>query len=208
MQVVVLSNRRDRYVHDAITSLREHVTGWDALTIVDDSGDWAHRKRLAARYGDVVQVADRPAGYGRAMQVAFDAMEGERVLFWEEDFRATVDVDLAELVAHLDADPWLAQVALLRQPWFANEVAACGVIEAREAQGATFTHADGLIRHVDHFTGNPSVLPRWVFERPWPQVPYSESEFGRRLRADGYGFAYLDRGVTVEHVGVRDGHGY
>lgn len=210
MQVVVLSNRGDRYVHDAIASLREHVAGWDSLTVVDDSGDQMHRTLMRDRYpaATFTPVAASPAGYAHAMQAAFDTMAGEFVLFWEEDFRAVADVDLTELVAHLDADPWLAQVALLRQPWFANEVAAGGVIEARERQGASFTRLDGLIRHIDHFTGNPSVLPSWVFQRPWPQVDWSEATFGRQLVRDGYGFAYLDRGVVVEHVGERTGWGY
>jgi|GEM_PF-1846571 len=210
MQVVVLSNRGDAYVHDAIASLAEHVTGWGELTIVDDSGDEDHRARMAVRYPDaqIVPVAPKPAGYGRAMGTVFDVMAGEHALFWEEDFRAVSDIDLEALTAHLRGDPWLAQVALLRGPWFGNEHATGGVIEAREAQGAKFTRVGGLIRHVDHFTSNPSVLPRWVWERGWPEGDWSESRFGRQLVADGHGFAYIDGGVMVEHVGVRSGFGY
>jgi len=210
MQVVVLSNRGDAYVHDAIASLTEHVTGWDELTIVDDSGEENHRARMAVRYPDaqIVPVAPEPAGYRQAMATAFDVMAGRHALFWEEDFRALVPVDLDPIANRLDDDPWLAQIALLRGPWFGNEHLAGGVIEAREAQGAKFTRVDGLIRHVDHFTSNPSVLPRWVWGRGWPEGDWSESRFGRQLVADGFGFAYLDGGVMVDHVGVREGFGY
>lgn len=208
MQALVLTNRGDRYVHDAVASLNRYVTGWDHLTIVDDSGDRDHRARLEARYGEVIAVAPRPAGYTPAMGVAFNAMRGEHVLFWEEDFRALRPVHLPDLTRHLDSDEHLAQVALLRGPWFTNEHEHGGVIEARQAEGATFTRQGGLIRHTDHFTGNPSVLPRSVFTRPWPQVTWSEAAFGRALVKAGYEFAYADLGVTVDHIGERTGHGY
>lgn len=210
MQVVVLSNRGDAYVHDAIRSLRERVTGWDRLAIVDDSGDHEHRARMAARYpdADLHDVAASRAGYTAAMARVFEVMDGPHALFWEEDFRAVVPIDLEPIAQRLDEDPWLAQIALLRGPWFGNEHTAGGVLEAREAQGARFTRRDGLIRHVDHFTGNPCVLPKWVRDRGWPQCPWSESAFGRQLVKDGAGFAYLDGGVMVEHVGIRNGTGY
>lgn len=189
MQAVILSNRRDAYVYDAISTLTVNVTGWDDLVIVDDSGDRDHRAAVA-QYGTVV-----PAHHGQG------GGHGP-------DFRALTDVDLADLTEHLDTDETLAQVALLRGPWFPNEHEHGGVIEARTAEGARFHHGDGLIRHRDHFTGNPSVLPRRTYTRPWPQTSWSESAFGRQLVRDGYQFAYLDRGVMVDHVGVRTGSGY
>ena len=210
MRVVILSNRRDAYVHEAIASILEHLTGWTELVVVDDSGDEDHRLSMAARYPDVeiVPVAPDAAGYGVAMQTALDAMTGDHSVLWEEDFRALCPIDLTACAGMLDSDASIAQVALLRGPWFGNEHEHGGVIEAREAQGAVFHRDRDLIRHVDHFTCNPSVLPRHVFTRPWPQQAWSESAFGRQLVRDGYGFAYLNRGVLVEHVGVRDGFGY
>lgn len=206
MQAVVLSNRREAYLPGALVSLGR-LDGVDRVTIVDDSGDAAHRAHLRGLGHEVVDVAPEPAGYGRAMQAAFDAMDGEHVLFWEEDFRLLAPVDLNALAGRLDADPSLAQVALLRGPWFANEHDHGGVIEARQAQGAVFQVEDGLIVHTDHYTANPSVLPRRTFTRPWPQQAWSESAFTRVLTRAGHRFAYLP-GVTVDHIGVRDGHGY
>jgi glycosyltransferase involved in cell wall biosynthesis len=210
VRVVVLSNRRDEYVHDAIDSIAQHLTGVSELVVVDDSGDEDHRTRMAARYPDVevIPVAPDPAGYGVAMQTALDAMGGEHSVLWEEDFRALTTIDLDAAARFLDEDRSLAQVAFLRGPWFGNEHEHGGVIEAREAQGGVFQRGDGLIRHRDHFTCNPTVLPARTFSRPWPTGPWSESLFGRVLTNDGYGFAYLDRGVLVEHVGVRSGFGY
>lgn len=210
MRVVVLSNRRDAYVHEAIASIIEHLTGWTDLVVVDDSGDEDHRQRMAARYPDVeiVPVAPEAAGYGVAMQTALDAMTGDHSVLWEEDFRALAPIDLADAAVLLDMFKSLAQVAFLRGPWFANEHAHGGVIEAREAEGARFHRSPVLIRHRDHFTCNPTVLPRRTFTRPWPTGAWSEGAFGRALVRDGFEFAYLNRGVLVEHVGIRDGWGY
>lgn len=205
MQAVVLTNRREKYLDGALESLAR--LNVERVTIVDDSGDPAHRARLRARGLEVVDVAPEPAGYTRAMQAAFDVMTGEHVLFWEEDFRLVRDVDLTALTARLDADPSLAQIALLRGPWFQNEHEHGGVIEARQAQGARFELEDGLIVHTDHYTSNPCVLPRRTFTRPWPQQAWSEAAFTIQLRTSRQRFAYLP-GIAVDHIGERDGHGY
>lgn len=205
MLAVILSNRRDQYVHGAIDTLNL-VTGWDDLVVVDDSGDPDHRAALAGTGARVVPVADEPAGYVAAMRTAFATMTGEHCLFWEEDFRALAPIDAAAAVAQLE-EHHLAQVAFLRGPWFGNEHTHGGVIEAREHEGGVFDRRDRLVFHADHWTGNPHVLPSWVWARRWPDAPWSESQFGRALFAEGHRCAY-QAGVQVDHVGVRSGFAY
>lgn len=208
MQLIILTNRRDLYLEETLDSIDEHVTGLDRLTIVDDSGDHAWR-RGGIGHHEVVPVDDRPAGYARAMQTVLDVAEGDHVLFWEEDFRATAPVDVGELATILDNRPHLAQLALMRQPWYPNEVAAGGVLEAKAHEGHEIELIDGVWEHRAFFTCNPTVLPRRTLDRPWPRKPWSESAFGSELLRDPATRFGMLPGVRVEHVGAtRTGFDY
>ena len=106
------------------------------------------------------------------MQCVFEtarASAADTVWFHEDDFVLSQDVDLAELNRVLAERDYLTQVALLRQPWFANEKSAGGLIEALEAQGQRFTETtDGESTWIEHracFTGNPSLIPARTFNR-------------------------------------------
>lgn len=209
MQLVVLSNRRDRYLPETLAALRELVAGWDRLTIVDDSGDAEWRERIAAENPDaeVVPVAEAPAGYGPAMRTVTQHMAGPAAAFWEEDFRPIERLDLLELASLLDRRPYLAQIAYLRQPWYANELEHGGVIEALAADGTRFATVRGVIEHKAFFTGNPAVWRRSVYEAGWPVGAWSENQKRDQLRRAGFRFGMIP-GVKVHHVGERTGFGY
>jgi hypothetical protein len=207
VQVIVLSNRQHRYLAETLTSITEHVAGVDRLTIVDDSGDATWRAFLRRLGAEVVAVDEQPAGYARAMQTVLSTAEGEHFALWEEDFRATGSIDLEAIARTLDEREHLAQIALLRQPWFGNEVAAGGVLEAH-AQGNEIELVDGVFEHRAFFTTNPTVLPRRTFSRPWPDGDWSESRFGQELLRDASVKFGMVPGVRLEHVGERTGFGY
>lgn len=167
------------------------------MVIVDDSGDdaygaWLEREFTGGPFdGHVVHLIDGPHGYWRAMQAVWSLVRGwgvDAFFMLEDDFTFNEDVYLGCLARVLDEQPHLTQMALLRQPWFGNEHAAGGLIEALEQQGQTFTErGDGLHDWIEHracFTGNPSLIPRRTFERDWPEGAWSESQFGRLLFSD------------------------
>lgn len=223
--LIILGNGRGDYLTQAVASIRKHLFGYGPVTIVDDSGDAAHRdwlRRTVAADLDasVVPVAARPAGYPAAMRRVWALAGGhDMVAFWEEDFLLAEDLDLADLAGVLAEHSYLTQIALLRGPWFGNEHAHGGLIEALEAQGQTFQEvADGAghtwIEHRACFTGNPSVIPRRTFAHPWPSGDWSESRFGRELfgadpRARGAYWGTRSDPPRVEHIGVeRVGQGY
>ncbi|OPC84223.1 hypothetical protein B4N89_27780 [Embleya scabrispora] len=188
--LIVLTNGRRDCLEQTMTALRRHLHGVAHTTIVDDTGDPEHRSWLADSFtADIVPVEpDSPAGYWRAMRTVWGLAAGERAIaFWEDDFVLETDVDLDALTAVLDTHTHLTQIALLRQPWFGNEHAAGGLIEALEAQGNEFTQrTDGERAWIEHracFTGNPCVIPAATLARPWPDTPWSESVFGRALFA-------------------------
>lgn len=208
--VICLTNRRDLYVRDALTSLRRHVTGWDRLVLVDDSGDADWRTRLAEQ-AEVVHPDEHPAGYTAAMRTVWDVARtaGGRFFLLEEDFRFTADVDLTGLHAVLDDDPSLAQIALRRAPWYPSEhrhgltgaqFRRVGRQRGRPVRSAqTATH----LRHDAGITGNPSLWSTSALTHDWPDVAWSETAMGERLRAAGLLSAWYGQegDIHVEHVG-------
>jgi hypothetical protein len=218
VQLIVLSNRQHLYLPATLDSIVEHVTGYDRLTVVDDSGDADWRRVLATALAartdltvpaEVVAVAEEPAGYHAAMQTVFAAAGGSHVALWEEDFLAIAAIDLAELADILDARPHLAQLALMRQPWYANEIAAGGVLEAKAHLGDEIELVDGVFEHRSFFTCNPTVLPRRTLVHEWPSSAWSESVFAQQLLRDASVRFGMMPGVRVEHIGaVKAGFDY
>jgi hypothetical protein len=208
VQLIVLSNRRSQYLVETLHSIATHVTGADRITIVDDSGDSHWRSALEYLGDEIVSVDDNPAGYARAMQTVLDVAEGEHVALWEEDFRAIAPIDLHELAGILDERPHLAQLAVMRQPWYPHEIAAGGMLQAVANSGHMVELVDGVWEHRAFFTCNPTVLPRRTYTRPWPQQEWSESAFGRELLKDPAVRFGMMPGQRVEHVGERSGFGY
>ncbi|MCZ9634720.1 glycosyltransferase [Rhodococcus sp. BH5] len=207
MKVIVGTYRKQQYIHNCITSLKQHVTGTTELVFIDDSGDTQHHQWLKQTYNSKVIDTGRQ-GYGAAMQAACAEGATEDYALWlEEDFTFTKHVDLDEYAQHLDDHPYLAQVVFLRQPWFQNEVAAGGLIEALEVNGHEFTLVDGLLEQSATFSGNPSVWRRDVFVDGWPVGDWSEDAKRDRLLGRGFRFAFTPD-VVVHHWGVRSGFGY
>lgn len=219
--IIVLTNGRPECVTKAISSVGKHLLGVGDGLIVDDSGDDVYRAWLAEQYAaPVIPVATGPCGYWKAMRRVWDvarSLDTDKVVFWEEDFVLTEDVDVEELAGVLDAHPYLTQIALLRQPWFANEHEHGGLIGALQAQGQVFTECtDGTHWWIEHracFTGNPCLIPRSTFARDWPEGDWSESRFGKALFADGRArgayWGRLTDPPRVEHIGHhRAGTGY
>jgi hypothetical protein len=211
--IIVLTNGRPDCFSKAIASVGKHLLKIGNGLIVDDSGDDVYRAWLSEQYAvPVIPVGDGPCGYWKAMRRVWDVardLDTDKIVFWEEDFIVHTDVDVEALADVLDSHPYLTQIALLRQPWFGNEVEVGGLIEALEAQGQTFTERTDdkhvWVEHRATFTGNPCVIPRRTFEREWPEGDWSESRFGRLLFADeGARGAYWGRRTDpplVEHIG-------
>ena len=220
--IIVLTNGRRDCVSRTIPSALEHLTGASTLTIVDGSGDVEYATWLRNTFGGCVPTGG--VGYWRAMQAVWEqarALLGgdsiDSVFLLEDDFVFHEDVDLTCLSRVADEQPHLTQIALLRQPWFVNEVECGGLIEALEAQGQTFTErTDGRHAWIEHracFTGNPTLIPARTFKRDWPSGAWSESRFGRELFADpaarGAYWGRRDDPPLVEHIGhERVGMGY
>jgi GT2 family glycosyltransferase len=213
--MVMTDGRRDCIVQ-AIASAKEHLGG-DLFTrrvIHDDSGDEEYQAWLRHEFpGFEVIGGPKRVGYAAAMTRAraVALMSGERHVFWlEDDFVFNEPVDLGVMRSYLDADRQLAQLALLRQPWYEAEVRAGGVLSRFNLD--QFEQHDGYFTHQLFWTCNPSLVPRRFLAQRWPAASGSEARFGRLLFGQGYRAGYLGKihgPPVVQHIGAeRAGRGY
>ena len=221
--LVVLTHGADGHEHvdRALASLTGHVTPLPAAAFAH--ADQANETRVVdalarhlSTYALAVEAPLRAAGFCKATATAWKvaAASGlEYVLYLEHDFIFTRDVDLHGVAVVLDANPQLAQMALMRNAVNEQEKAAGGLFGSRPGQW-TLRETDGIewLEEREFFTTNPSLMRRdFMAQNPWPDdgEPYCEGRFGIGLRERGYSFGFLGRGeVWVEHVGTRSGFGY
>ena len=212
--IIVLTNGRRDCISQTIPSALKHLSGITNLTIIDDSGDPAYTAWLRDTFGGCLPTGG--VGYWRAMQAVWEQARRffghdltESTFLLEDDFVFHEDIDLTCLDRVLNEQKHLTQIALLRQPWFANEIQHGGLVEALEAQGQTFTErTDGRHHWIEHracFTGNPCLVPARTVAHDWPEGAWSESRFGRLLFANPLARgAYWGRRSDpprVEHIG-------
>lgn len=215
--LVVLTSGRREYLQATLASADERLHGLIVNRLMfDDSGDPAFAAWLDERYGDRFKIHhnERNLGYSVAMSVAREtvaAAGGSPLVFWlEDDFIFNRDVDLGEMAQLLENER-LAQVALLRGPYYEREIAAGSIPDEHpESYVRAVFRGIRYLRHERFYTSNPNLARRELYEIPWPEGRHTESRFGKQLVAQGMQYAFLGWGESwIEHIGaVRGGHGY
>lgn len=188
--------------------------------IHDDSGDPANTEKLRRIFPEwtVVSTAGR-SGFGGAIRSAWHTLREQSsadfVFHLEDDFTFHRLVPLDQLALLLLRHPELAQVALRRQPWNAEELAAGGIVELHPDdfvdEHDPYFDLDYL-SHRRFFTTNPGLYRRELMARDWPEGAESEGRFSIEVFADGFRSAYFgarDSGEWCHHIGRhRVGTGY
>lgn len=180
--LLVITDGRWDYLTDCLASADAHLQ-WPFVEriLVDDSAvpgcpdpdGWT-----------IVRNPER-LGLAGAIQAGWDVVgDCDYVFHLEDDFVFPQPVDVGEMVWHLDNDPELAQVALLRQPWSPEEQHAGSVYAVNPGD---YTESAGLVLHERLFTFNPCVYPKSISEG----AAGLERDVTDRLLADGRRFAYL-----------------
>lgn len=207
--LLVITDGRDEVLAQTMSSLAAALTGPITRSVLyDDTGNPHHRDYLEDTYPafDVIQHPAGRQGFGGAIRAAWRhiGVGPERFVFHaEDDFVLNRPLDLRPLAAVLDACPHLAQMALRRQPWNAEEKAAGGIVEQHpddytertlETGAVTAVLPDATIpgylrsavwlEHRRFFTTNPSLYRRSLVQRGWPDVEHSEGHFSIDLFAD------------------------
>lgn len=218
--LVITDGRRDcitRTIPSALGNLRGNLT---RRVIYDDSGDDTHHDWLIETFPGF-EVFSHPMGrqgFGGAIRAAWshlhDVLE-PYVFHLEDDFTFNRPVSLDEMATVLNANPYLVQMALRRQPWNPVERAAGGVVESRADEYDD--HSDGLHHWLEHrlfFTTNPCLYRAGlIWKHPWPKGTDSEGRFSIDLcRSPKVRFGFWGArasGEWVTHIGTeRVGTGY
>jgi hypothetical protein len=134
--------------------------------------------------------------------------KGDYIFQVEDDFTYERDVDLVPMIAALRRNPHLVQMALLRDPCYADERETGGILGWPLP---AFTFREGWFEHRQFFTLNPSLFRKSLTDRPWPVGRHSETLFGKTVLNDSRARAAFwgDGSEWIRHIGeVRAGVGY
>lgn len=230
--IVIIGDGRDAYLRQCVGSLGQLYGPISEQWMYDDSGSPAYRKELASRYPSWRHIngGARQGCAGAFQQVWRQVNAGTRadfVFLIEQDFRFVRPIQLSAMAGLLDDRPYLAEVALLRQPWNSEEKRAGGIVEWHPDWYMDMTDVKDRKRRywLEHrsFTTNPCLFRRSLLGVPWPDhrpEAYSEGVFSHHIHTDGIPgipgsqvrCAYWGKrgsGHWVEHIGYeRIGTGY
>jgi hypothetical protein len=207
IDLVVLTCGRE-YLSQTLASAEEHLKGDITHRLMfDDSGDSAYREWLRQFGFEVVPLATRQLGYMRAMTEVWNYLSthagSDKVFHLEDDFIFERDVHLDEMSRLLDTQPHLAQVVLLRHPFYPRELRAGGIVE-EHPESYTQRDEDGIkwLEHDLFFSLNPCMYRRELTKMGWPAGRKSEKLVGPKLTAQGKRFAFLGHGeLYATHIG-------
>lgn len=216
--LVVLTNGRMDCIDHSIDAALANLHGLELAPVVicDDSADDQYRAWLAQRFPEATIISDGTnLGYAGAMRRAWAAAidAGTEYVFWlEEDFIVLRPVDLSAMALVLDERPRLTQVMLKRQAWWANEVAAGGLVEANPGMFIDASNGVHCWTEYAAFWTSPYLVRRDFLQAfEWPYESHSETMFSAKMRNLGRRGALWGRRddpPLVEHVGIRTGKGY
>lgn len=201
---------RSAYLRASLESLNAHLVlpRWERRVIWSDWGDLfrGQVEDIADEFGFYLPsrlTSERRLGYTASMQAKWRYIAGvvkaPYVFATEDDFLIERNVDVAAMVATIDAHPKLAQVALLRGPLNDRERTPdtilghpCDAFQRRET----------YLEHQRFFTCNPSLFRRTLAERSWPSGAHSEAVYGRALFASGLKAGLWGQGERwISHIG-------
>ena len=216
VRAVFTAGRRE-YLEATLASADEQVSGPITRTVIfDDAGDRAFTQWLYT-LGHSVASWGTNVGFTQSMFLARRWLTRHTVepyvFHLEEDFTFDEPVDLADLVAVLEGEPQLDQVALLRHAFYPRELRAGGDM-AGAFPGDYTIRTDDVGRtwaeHALGWTCNPSVYRTDLCELDWPRKGrHTETTFGQARIAEGRRFAYWAARPTITHIGAEKlGHGW
>jgi hypothetical protein len=222
--LALTTDGRKDCIEQTIPSLLQRVEGIDGPRLIfDDSGDRGYVRWLRQTFQplgfEIAHGKDyERVGQGEALCRMWGHLSGRSyqehpwIFHCEDDFLFEHDVDLREMVDVLEPRPYLAQMALLRQPWFPGEVKAGGIVERDPDEYERVVEGDReWLQHRLWFTLNPCLYRRELCELDRPTGHKHEWHFSRQLCKDpDVQFGIWGDGTPwVRHIGEkRFGRGY
>lgn len=218
--LLVITDGRAHCLDRTINSVDEQLPDFDRRVIVNDSVDYTYGSWLEERYGgrfDIIHPDGTKRGFAGAIQAGWEdiaSTSADWVWHQEDDFLINRYVPIHRMCDVMLRHPELVQLALVRQPWSSDEIAAGGLLEQAPNDYRDRDEAgDQWLEHRRFFTTNPSLYRASLCHAGWPQVPRSEGIFTHWLLEDpAVRFGYWGRRSDkpwVTHIGnERVGTGY
>ncbi len=210
--VLLTTGKRDT-LPATIASAEEMLSGPIGRRLICVDGPRQLARTIADEYPTWDVEPIRGGGYPKAVAAALEKALGcgQPWIFWlEDDFTFEEPVDLSAMQGLIERHD-LAQLSLMRQPWYEPELEAGGVIAMNPD---AFIQRDGYVEHAAYWTMNPMLTTRSLLaEHRWPQGRRSELRFGHSVFSDPRTRAgilgAIDDPPRVEHIGLeRAGRGY
>ncbi len=218
--LVIVTDGRDQYIKQTWDS-------WDTkldfkfseIIIIDDSARRDYQRWLDETFAKKVwKIVHHPErlGFGRTVadvwaQVPKDA---HYVFHLEDDFLLNRPLDLNNWIKILQDNPKVVQVCAYRQPWSQDEINKGGFIKQHAGCYTDKVYSGfDVVEHKRNFSTNPSLYPRWLVDKGWPEDPNSEGKLSFALKEIDPEYVYLLWGKStdeplVHHFGQRRGTGY
>jgi hypothetical protein len=141
----------------------------------------------------VAKVGTGRSGFGGAIRNAWAGLNSMRQHFsfdWvfhlEDDFTFERKINLGILRGFLIHYPYLAQMALKRQPWGSDFQFANGFMEAYPEHYTEHDDDDDWwVETRRNWTTNPSIFRADLLAGGWPEDPFSEGKYGFVLKEGG-----------------------
>lgn len=213
--VIIINDGRNDYLEKALKSFSENVIfpeGSEVYKIMLD--DWPLDRdiktleELAKTYGiDKVIYNDTNLGVNENVRKAWGIVpdDTDYIFHQENDFIYLERINIGDLVAIVET-PNIIQCALVRQPWFDDELKAGSLMNTRpERFKSANVSGTPIVVHKDHFTFNPSLYKyKWLVDL----FPFGEYELRHYFMAlnPGLYFSYYgskEDSHRVLHIGEK-----
>lgn len=183
--LVVITDGRP-FLAETLASAEEHLAAGRITTriVVDDAGVRGRVEEVLPSTfrhdaaGWIYLAHPERRGFAAAVNTGWgmaDSCGADYVFHLEDDFTFNGAVPLEGMMRVLDRHPFLAQIALRRQPWSPEEIAA-GAVGGLGPDDPHEVHDDEWDSWVEHhhcFTTNPSLIPRAVSSKGSPATRWS-----------------------------------
>lgn len=191
---------------------------FDERIVVDDGANPAYSDWLDTwNWTEHLPPGRRKRGFGGAIRAGWEAYANKDVdyiLHMEDDYLMNRYFAIEHMIAILERNEDIAQIALRRQPWGSDADHPGGFIGKDPEAFIENIEPEGIrwMEHSKFFTTNPSIYRKELIEVGWPEGDHSEGAFSAKLSAMGYHFAYMGHRHDepwVIHIGEqRAGTGY
>lgn len=226
--ILIFTDGRGSCLRRTVASMQE---AWgaepvDGVCIVNDSADPKYADWLNQEYAAYERIHHKERrGFAGAIQSGWSwAADADYVFHLEDDFLFNKPIDVTGMIAVLENNPDVVQMALLRQPVNDIEASAGGLMQMWPdeyveksaplmAFGSDYDREVYWVEHRLFFTTNPCFYRGGLTSRGWPDAPDSERKFTNLLlEGSANRFAFYGRkfeAPRVHHIGdERVGTGY